>query len=92
MTVQNKNSILFPPKRIAWNKGKLVGAKPPLLARHAWSIRTKLQIQIRTREWKVRSAISASRLMTRFSSLNRLKSEPQVLDRTPFLRRTGGCS
>ena len=40
------------------------------------------------REWKVRSTISASRLMTRLPSLNRLKSEPQVLDRTPF---PGGC-
>ena len=26
-----------------WNKGKLVGPKPPLRAKHVWSIRTKLQ-------------------------------------------------
>jgi integrase len=32
------------------NKGKLIGAKPPLLARHVWSIRTKLQIEGRTRD------------------------------------------
>ena len=48
--MQNENSILLPPKRIPWNKGKLTGAKPPLLARHVWSIRTKLQIENRTRD------------------------------------------
>jgi hypothetical protein len=26
------------------NKGKLIGAKPPLRLKHVWSIRTKLQI------------------------------------------------
>ena len=48
--MQNENSILLPPKRTPWNKGKLTGAKPPLLARHVWSIRTKLQIGNRTRD------------------------------------------
>src|SRR5436853_1177357 len=33
-----------------WNKGKLVGAKPPLRPKHVWSIRTKLQIARRTRD------------------------------------------
>jgi hypothetical protein len=32
-----------------WNKGKLVGAKPPLRPSHVWSIRTKLQMQGRQR-------------------------------------------
>ena len=40
--MQKENSILLPPKRTPWNKGKPIGAKPPLLARHVWSIRTKL--------------------------------------------------
>ena len=26
-----------------WNKGKLIGAKPPLWPKHVWSIRTRLQ-------------------------------------------------
>jgi hypothetical protein len=34
-----------PARRPPWNKGKLVGAKPPLRPSHAWSIRTKLQMQ-----------------------------------------------
>src|SRR2546423_12549213 len=33
------------PKHIAWNKGKLMGAKPPLRPKHVWSIRTKLQLE-----------------------------------------------
>ena len=39
-----------PPRRKPWNKGKLVGAKPPLRPSHVWSIRTKLQIEKRTRD------------------------------------------
>jgi hypothetical protein len=34
----------FPVTRTPWNKGKLIGAKPPLRPKHVWSIRTKLQI------------------------------------------------
>jgi hypothetical protein len=36
--------------RVPWNKGKLTGAKPPLRPKHVWSIRTKLQIEGRTRD------------------------------------------
>ena len=32
-------------RRPPWNKGKLVGAKPPLRLSHVWSIRTKLQME-----------------------------------------------
>jgi len=44
------NSELPVPKRIPWNKGKLTGAKPPLRQKHVWAIRTKLQIDQRTRD------------------------------------------
>ncbi len=36
--------------RQPWNKGKLIGAKPPLRSKHVWSIRTKLQLGGRTRD------------------------------------------
>ena len=36
--------------RVPWNKGKLVGAKPPLRPSHVWSIRTKLQIEGKKRD------------------------------------------
>jgi integrase len=34
----------------AWNKGKLMGAKPPLSPKHVWIIRTKLQVEGKVRE------------------------------------------
>ena len=37
-------------RREPWNKGKLIGAKPPLRPKHVWSIRSKLQIAGRTRD------------------------------------------
>jgi integrase len=37
-------------QRVPWNKGKLIGAKPPLRPKHVWSIRTKLQVEGRTRD------------------------------------------
>lgn len=42
----------IPPtsRREPWNKGKFIGAKPPLRPKHVWSIRTKLQIAGRTRD------------------------------------------
>jgi integrase len=51
MTMEyHQNSTLAAPKRTPWNKGKLIGAKPLLLARHVWSIRTRLKIEGRTRD------------------------------------------
>jgi hypothetical protein len=35
---------LNPTRRPTWNKGKLIGAEPPLRPSHVWSIRTKLQM------------------------------------------------
>ena len=44
------NTALPATKRTPWNKGKLTGAKPPLRQKHVWAIRTKLQIDQRTRD------------------------------------------
>ena len=44
------NTIPTKAKRTPWNKGKLTGAKPPLRPKHVWSIRTKLQVEGRTRD------------------------------------------
>ncbi len=30
--------------KVPWNKGKMIGAKPPLRIKNVWSIRTKLQV------------------------------------------------
>lgn len=36
--------------RVPWNKGKLIGPKPPVRLKHVWEIRTKLQLEKRTRD------------------------------------------
>jgi integrase len=46
----NEHSLSPLPTRTPWNKGKLIGAKPPLSPKCVWSIRTKLQIEGRTRD------------------------------------------
>jgi hypothetical protein len=46
----NANYGLPAPDRIPWNKGKLTGARPPLRQKHVWALRTKLQIEQRTRD------------------------------------------
>jgi hypothetical protein len=50
MAMQDQANAAPEPKRVPWNKGKLTGAKPPLRPKHVWSIRTKLQIEGRTRD------------------------------------------
>lgn len=37
-------------QHVPWNKGKIVGAKPPLRPKHVWCIRTKLQVEGRLRD------------------------------------------
>jgi hypothetical protein len=44
------NEDCFSSGRTPWNKGKLIGAKPPLRPKHVWSIRTRLLIEGRTRD------------------------------------------
>jgi hypothetical protein len=46
----NEAFLLKSPTRTPWNKGKLIGAKPPLRPKHVWSIRTHLMIGRRTRD------------------------------------------
>jgi integrase len=38
------------PNRPAWNKGRIVGQKRPLLPKHVWAIRVRLEIAQRTRD------------------------------------------
>ncbi len=39
-----------PAARRPWNKGKLVGPKPPLQPKHVWAIRARLQMQHKVRD------------------------------------------
>jgi integrase len=38
------------PTKVPWNKGKIVGQKAPLKLKDIWAIRTRLQLDHRTRE------------------------------------------
>jgi len=46
----NENPNVPIPKRVPWNKGKLIGPRPPLKQRHVWAIRTRLQIEREVRD------------------------------------------
>ena len=46
----NEATLLKDPTRMPWNKGKLIGANPPLRPKHVWSIRTRLMVEARTRD------------------------------------------
>jgi integrase len=42
--MQNEANLSIPtPERAPWNKGRLIGAKPPLQQKHVWAIRGMLQ-------------------------------------------------
>ena len=41
----NEAYLLAATGRTPWNKGKLIGAKPPLRPKHVWAIRTRLMIE-----------------------------------------------
>ena len=49
METVNEISVVTPRRR-PWNKGKLIGPKPPLQPKHVWAIRTRLQLARRTRD------------------------------------------
>jgi hypothetical protein len=40
----------FAAQHRPWNKGKLIGPKPPLQPKHVWAIRTRLQLTGPTRD------------------------------------------
>lgn len=49
MYVSNECNVVSLP-RIPWNKGKLLGQKPPLQPKHVWAIRTRLHLAKRRRD------------------------------------------
>ena len=46
--MQVPNTLNSSPR--PWNKGKLIGQKPPLQPNHVWAIRTKLQLDRKLRD------------------------------------------
>jgi hypothetical protein len=48
--MHDDNLIPLATTRAPWNKGKIIGPKPPLLPKHVWSIRTRLHLTRRSRD------------------------------------------
>jgi integrase len=48
--MSDTDNFASPARRTPWNKGKLIGARPPLRSKHVWSIRTRLQVEGRVRD------------------------------------------
>jgi integrase len=51
METGNENNAVTPP-RMPWNKGKLIGPKPPLQPKHVWASRTRLQLAGARATWR----------------------------------------
>ncbi|MFB1486897.1 MULTISPECIES: hypothetical protein [unclassified Thiocapsa] len=83
-----------------WNKGKLIGRKPPLRLQEIWNLRTRLQMAGRTRELALFNLALDGKL--RGCDLVRLRVRDlahgeSVLGRTSVCRRrspsgSGSCS
>jgi integrase len=85
--MQNQVANTIPTgKRPPWNKGNLVGAKPPLRSRHVWSIRSKLQVEGRKRDLAMFNLAIDSKL--RGCDLVALKVEDVVLGACAIDRAT----
>ena len=50
------------PKRPAWNKGRLIGQKRPLLPKHVWAIRVRLEISEKIRDLAIFNMAVVSKL------------------------------
>jgi hypothetical protein len=48
--MQTRSRKVEMPSRQPWNRGRLIGQKPPLKLREVWAIRTRLQIADRLRD------------------------------------------
>jgi Site-specific recombinase XerD len=81
--------------RAPWNKGKMIGSKPPLRTKNVWSIRTKLQLDGRLRDLAMFNLAIDSKL--RGCDVVRLKVEDiaphgTTLDRATVRQRKTGHS
>ena len=61
-----------------WNKGKMIGSKPPLCIKNVWSTRTKLQVDRRLRDLAMFNLAIDSKLRAATSSPCGLKTLPRT--------------
>jgi len=65
-------------KRAPWNKGKLIGARPPLRPKHVWSIRTRLLLEGRIVTLPCSIWLSTASFAAAMSSPSRSRTLPQM--------------
>ena len=49
------------PTRVPWNRGRIIGPKPPLKPKHIWAIRTRLQHDGHVRDLAMFNGIRSAR-------------------------------
>ncbi len=63
-----------PQEYVPWNKGKLIGQKPPLRLKEVWAIRTRLQMAHKIRDLAMFNlAIDSKLRSSRFNSSSLLR-------------------
>ncbi len=87
--MQTPNLPAIRPQRPAWNKGRLVGQKRPLMPKHVWAIRVRLEIAENHRDLALFNTAIDSKLRGR--DLVRLQvadvfAAGQVKERTSVLQ------
>ena len=63
----DQNPAIAAFKRTPWNKGKLIGPRPPLRQKHVWAIRTRLHIEGELRDL---AGKAQKQLTDKFASLD----------------------
>lgn len=48
--MHTSNLPMIRPKKLSWNKGRIVGQKRPLLPKHVWAIRVRLELAENVRD------------------------------------------
>ena len=88
-TMYVKNLPMIRPVKAAWNKGRIIGQKRPLLPKHVWAIRVRLELAEATRDLALFNMAIDSKL--RGCDLVRLKvadvfSSGQMKERATILQ------
>ena len=87
--MQTPNLPAIRPRKPAWNKGRIVGQKRPLLPKHVWAIRVRLEIAANHRDLAIFNTAIDSKL--RGCDLVRLKvadvyASSQIKERTSIMQ------
>jgi hypothetical protein len=68
--------------RTPWNRGKLIGARPPLRPKHVWSTRTRLLLEGRVRDLAMFNLAIDSKLRAAMWWLSRSRMSPPTAMRS----------